>query len=33
MKEPLIRVIKHFWWTGKKHPELYPQLIDILKNG
>ena len=32
MKEPLIRVIEHFWWTGKKHSELYPQLVDILKN-
>ena len=22
---------EHYWWTGKKHTELYPQLIDILK--
>ena len=32
VSEPLIRVIEHFWWTGKKHSELYPQLVDILKN-
>jgi len=32
IREPLIRVIEHYWWTGKKHTELYPQLIDILKN-
>ncbi len=23
---------RHYWWTGRKHAELYPQLIDILKN-
>ncbi len=23
---------RHYWWTGKKHAELYVQLIDILKN-
>ena len=32
IREPLIRVVEHYWWTGKKHTELYPQLIDILKN-
>jgi hypothetical protein len=32
LREPLIRVIEHSWWTGKKHSELYPQLVDILKN-
>ncbi len=32
IKQPIIRVIEHYWWTGKKHTELYPQLIDILKN-
>jgi hypothetical protein len=30
--EPLIRIVEHFWWTGRKHTELYPQLVDILKN-
>jgi hypothetical protein len=23
---------KHYWWTGKKHTELYAQLVDLLKN-
>jgi len=32
IKQPLTRVIEHYWWTGRKHTELYPQLIDILKN-
>lgn len=31
-KQPRIRVVEHYWWTGRKHTELYPQLIDILKN-
>jgi len=31
-KQPSIRVVEHYWWTGHKHPELYPQLVDILKN-
>ncbi|UCB43039.1 MAG: hypothetical protein JSV77_11465 [Dehalococcoidales bacterium] len=31
-KQPGIRVVEHYRWTGHKHPELYPQLIDILKN-
>ena len=28
---PVVRMVEHFWWTGKKHTELYPQLVDILK--
>jgi len=24
--------VEQYWWTGKKHAELYSQLIDILKN-
>ncbi len=31
-KQPVVKVIEHYWWTGKKHAELYSQLIDILKN-
>ncbi len=31
-KQPRIRVVEHYRWTGRKHTELYPQLIDILKN-
>lgn len=26
-----VKVVEHYWWTGKKHTELYPQLLDILK--
>jgi len=26
------QIQKHYWWTGRKHSELYPQLVDILKN-
>ncbi len=32
IKQPRISVAEHYWWTGKKHAELYPQLVDILKN-
>ena len=31
-KQPGIKIIEHYWWTGKKHTELYSQLVDILKN-
>jgi hypothetical protein len=31
-KQAGIRVVEHYCWTGKKHTELYPQLVDILKN-
>ncbi len=31
-KQPRVNVIEHYWWTGKKHPELYAKLVDILKN-
>ena len=29
---PLIKVVEHYSWKGKKHAELYPQLVDLLKN-
>ncbi len=32
VKQPRVRLVEHYWWTGRKHAELYPQLIDILKN-
>ena len=32
VKQPGVKVVEHYRWTGKKHTELYPQLIDILKN-
>jgi len=31
-KQPRVKVVEHYWWTGRKHAELYPQLIDILRN-
>ncbi|MFC1992974.1 hypothetical protein ACFLV3_04100 [Chloroflexota bacterium] len=31
-KQPGVRVVEHYWWTGRKHTELYPQLVDIIKN-
>jgi hypothetical protein len=31
-KEPKIKVVEHYRWVGKKHTELYVQLMDILKN-
>jgi len=29
---PKIRITEHYWWTGKPHTTLYPQLVDLLKN-
>ncbi len=29
-REPKINIVEHYRWTGKKHTELYPQLVDIL---
>ena len=31
-KQQGVRIIEHYSWTGKKHTELYPQLVDIIKN-
>jgi hypothetical protein len=31
-KEPVICVVEHYSWVGKKHSELYPRMVDILKN-
>lgn len=32
VREPHMRIVEHYRWTGKKHTELYAQLVDILKN-
>jgi hypothetical protein len=32
IKEPQIKIVEHYTWTGKKHTELYAQVVDILKN-
>ncbi len=29
---PIVRIVEHYSWTGRRHPELYPQLIDLIKN-
>jgi hypothetical protein len=31
-KQPVIRIVEHYCWTGKKHSDLYGQLIDIIKS-
>jgi len=31
VKQPRVKVVEHYWWTGRKHTELYSQLIDVLK--
>ena len=31
-KQPGVKLVEHYRWTGTKHTELYPRLIDILKN-
>jgi len=31
-KQPRIKVVEHYRWTGRKHAELYSRLVDILKN-
>ena len=28
-KQPRVKVVEHYWWTGRKHNALYPQLVDI----
>lgn len=32
IKEPSLRIVEHYSWVGRKHPELYARLVDILKN-
>ena len=32
LRLPRVKVVQHYWWTGKPHSELYPQLLDLLKN-
>ena len=31
-KQPGVLIVEQYVWTGRKHAELYAQLIDILKN-
>ncbi len=32
IKQPRVKVMEHYWWTGRAHSEIYPQLVDLLKN-
>ena len=31
-KQPAIRIVEHYCWTGKNHSALYSQLIDLIKS-
>jgi hypothetical protein len=31
-KQPVVKIAEHYYWTGKRHSDLYVQLIDIIKN-
>jgi len=31
-RNPRVNIVEHYWWTGRKHTDLYPQLVDLLKN-
>lgn len=31
-RQPHVKVVEHYQWTGQKHTELYAQLVDLLKN-
>ncbi len=30
--KPGVKIVEHYWWTGKPHTSLYPQLVDMLKH-
>jgi len=30
-RTPNLRIVQHYWWTGRKHRELFPQLVDLLR--
>ncbi|HZS00770.1 MAG TPA: hypothetical protein VFE37_18780 [Chloroflexota bacterium] len=32
VEEPHLEIVEHYVWTGRKHRELVPQLVDLLKN-
>jgi len=31
-KQPGVKIVEHYRWTGARHTELYAQMVDILKN-
>ncbi|MEK7282121.1 MAG: hypothetical protein AAB037_07225, partial [Chloroflexota bacterium] len=32
MPQPRVVILEHYWWTGQPHADLYPRLVDLLKN-
>ncbi len=30
--EPRLKVVEHYWWTGRGHREQYTQMLDLLRN-
>jgi len=32
IRQPRLKIVEQYWWTGRRHTELYPRLVDILKN-
>jgi hypothetical protein len=32
LAQPAIKVVEHYCWVGQKHPLLFSQMVDILKN-
>ena len=29
--EPAVRIVEHYWWTGQSHADLFPRLVDVLR--
>jgi len=32
VQQPRVNIVEHYWWSGRPHTSLYPQLVDLLKN-
>jgi len=32
LPQPGVNIVEHYRWTGRPHTDLYPQLVDLLKN-
>jgi len=32
LPQPRVNIVEHYRWTGRPHTDLYPQLVDLLKN-
>ena len=30
--EPTLEVVAHYWWTGRRHRDLFATLVDLLRN-